>query len=70
MEQLVPFFESASSEALASFGDGSVFIERYVESPRHVEVQILADGTDTVHLYEPSAHTEPRSPLRLVPSAH
>ena len=44
--------ESASSEALTAFGDGSVFIERYVESPRHIEIQILADGESTVHLFE------------------
>lgn len=46
-------FDSASSEALASFGDGSVFVEKYIERPRHIEVQILGDGTgDVVHLYE------------------
>mmetsp|Transcript_25583 Transcript_25583/g.36030 ORF Transcript_25583/g.36030 Transcript_25583/m.36030 type:complete len:1234 (+) Transcript_25583:227-3928(+) len=53
MEDLVPFFESASSEALASFGDGSVFIERFVDRPRHIEVQIVGDGTgNVVHLWE------------------
>ena len=53
MEDLVPFFEAASSEALASFGDGSVFIERFVDRPRHIEVQILGDGTgNVVHLWE------------------
>ena len=35
----------AISEAASAFGDGSVFIERYVESPRHIEVQILGDGS-------------------------
>jgi len=53
MEDLVPFFESASSEALASFGDGSVFIERFVDRPRHIEVQIIGDGKgNVVHLWE------------------
>jgi acetyl-CoA carboxylase biotin carboxylase subunit len=33
----------ASSEALASFGDGSVFIEKYISKPRHIEIQILVD---------------------------
>lgn len=41
------------SEAEKAFGDGTVFIERFVDRPRHIEVQILADGTgDVVHLYE------------------
>ena len=53
MEDLLPFFESASSEAKASFGDGSVFIERFVDRPRHIEVQILGDGKgNVVHLWE------------------
>jgi len=38
MEDIVPMFEAASSEALASFGDGSVFVERFVDRPRHIEV--------------------------------
>ncbi|MCA9651488.1 MAG: pyruvate carboxylase [Myxococcales bacterium] len=46
-------FGRASSEAAAAFGDGTVFIERFVERPRHIEVQILADATgETIHLYE------------------
>jgi pyruvate carboxylase len=45
-------FEAAASEALAAFGDGSCFLERYVEDPRHVEIQIVGDGTDVVHLWE------------------
>ncbi len=52
-KDLIPFFEAASSEALASFGDGSVFIERFVDRPRHIEVQIIGDGTgNVVHLWE------------------
>jgi acetyl-CoA carboxylase biotin carboxylase subunit len=43
----------AASEALASFGDGSVFIERYVASPRHIEIQILGDKHGNyVYLFE------------------
>lgn len=52
-EDLIPFFESASSEALAAFGDGSVFVERFVETPRHIEVQIIGDGKgNVIHLWE------------------
>jgi acetyl/propionyl-CoA carboxylase alpha subunit len=43
----------AMSEALSSFGDGSVFIEKYVRAPRHIEVQVLADNFgNTVYLFE------------------
>ena len=43
----------AISEAKSAFGDGSVFIEKYVQSPRHIEIQVLADNYgNTVHLFE------------------
>ena len=46
-------FESARSEASAAFGNGALFVERYLEKPRHIEVQILGDGEgNVVHLYE------------------
>lgn len=46
-------FESAVREAQKAFGDGSVFLEKYIQDPRHIEVQILADEHgNIVHLYE------------------
>ncbi len=43
----------AVNEAKSAFGDGSVFIERYVNSPRHIEIQILADTHgNTLYLFE------------------
>ncbi|MDN5287827.1 MAG: accC [Mucilaginibacter sp.] len=45
--------ELAVSEATSAFGDGSVFIERYVSSPRHIEIQVLGDTHgNIVHLFE------------------
>ncbi|HEX8270338.1 MAG TPA: acetyl-CoA carboxylase biotin carboxylase subunit [Flavobacterium sp.] len=45
--------DRAISEAVAAFGDGSVFIEKYVTSPRHIEVQVMADSHgNIVHLFE------------------
>ncbi|HTA81376.1 MAG TPA: acetyl-CoA carboxylase biotin carboxylase subunit [Bacteroidia bacterium] len=43
----------ATSEAKSAFGDGSVFIERYVKGPRHIEIQIMADNHgNVVYLFE------------------
>jgi propionyl-CoA carboxylase alpha chain len=41
-------FERAGNEARSSFGDDRVFIEKFIEQPRHIEIQILADGQGTV----------------------
>jgi acetyl-CoA carboxylase biotin carboxylase subunit len=43
LDRLPAMVETAQAEAKAAFGDGSIYIERYVESPRHIEVQIVAD---------------------------
>jgi len=46
-------FEQASNEAQAAFGDGSMYLERYVEEPRHIELQIAADEHgNVIHLGE------------------
>lgn len=53
MEELPNQMERAISEATSAFGDGSVFIEKYVGSPRHIEIQVLADTHgNVVHLFE------------------
>ena len=52
-ESLASLFERAVSEAKSAFGDGTVFLERFIERPRHIEVQLLADGVgNVIHLYE------------------
>jgi pyruvate carboxylase len=51
--ELDAMFDQASSEAAAAFGDGRCFVEKYVEQPRHIEVQCLGDGTgEVVHLWD------------------
>lgn len=52
-EELKDACETASREALNAFGNGSIYIEKYLLKPRHVEVQILADTHgNTIHLME------------------
>ena len=52
-EELESAFTSAKTEAKAAFGDDRVYIERYLQKPRHIEVQIIADKFgNTVHLGE------------------
>lgn len=52
-EELKNAFMEAAAEAAASFGDGRVYIEKFVADPRHIEFQVLADALgNTVHLFE------------------
>jgi acetyl-CoA carboxylase, biotin carboxylase subunit len=52
-EDLAAAAEMASSEAQSAFGDGSIYLEKYLDRPRHVEFQILADTFgNVVHLFE------------------
>lgn len=54
-------WQQASAEALAAFGNPGIYIERYVERPRHVEVQILGDTHGTLlHLWERDCSTQRR----------
>ncbi|OQV12880.1 Pyruvate carboxylase, mitochondrial [Hypsibius exemplaris] len=53
MKDVKESFNRAHSEALAAFGNGAIFIEKYVEKPRHIEVQIMGDSYgNIVHLHE------------------
>ena len=52
-QELGKALETASTEAAAAFNDGSVYIERYIEKPRHIEIQVLADEYgECIHLGE------------------
>ena len=51
--ELLEGLKSAASEAKAAFGDATIFLEKYIENPKHVEVQILGDNYgNIVHFYE------------------
>src|SRR3989339_827379 len=52
-DELQNAFEQAKSEAAAAFGNGAVYLEKYLEKSRHIEIQILADNFgNTIHLCE------------------
>uniref|UniRef100_A0A5S6QZU9 Pyruvate carboxylase n=1 Tax=Trichuris muris TaxID=70415 RepID=A0A5S6QZU9_TRIMR len=52
-EEVQEAYARATSEAKASFGNGSLFVEKFIERPRHIEVQILGDHYGNIlHLYE------------------
>jgi acetyl-CoA carboxylase biotin carboxylase subunit len=51
-DELPGALETAASEALKAFGDASVYLEKLIVQPRHVEIQVLADHRRTVHLGE------------------
>ena len=53
VEDIVEMYEAAKSEALSGFGDDTVYIEKYLEEPHHIEFQILADQHgNVIHLYD------------------
>jgi acetyl-CoA carboxylase, biotin carboxylase subunit len=51
-EELLEALRLARNEAQAGFGDDRVYVEKFLDRPRHIEVQILGDGKDVVHLGE------------------
>ncbi|MFS8854751.1 acetyl-CoA carboxylase biotin carboxylase subunit [Synechococcus sp. H55.7] len=52
-QELLKMMRTAQGEAQAAFGDGGIYLEKFIERPRHVEFQILADSHgNVVHLYE------------------
>ena len=51
--ELISAFKMATTEASAAFGNGAVYVEKFVQDPRHIEIQILSDPNgNTIHLYE------------------
>ncbi|XP_077284120.1 pyruvate carboxylase isoform X2 [Arctopsyche grandis] len=73
MTEVGESFERASSEAKAAFGNGSMFIEKFIERPRHIEVQLLGDKAgNVVHLYERDCSVQRRHQkvVEIAPAPH
>jgi acetyl-CoA carboxylase biotin carboxylase subunit len=75
-EELAGLLAQASAEARAAFGDGSLYLERFIPRARHVEVQILGDGHSAVHLFERECSVQRRrqkvweeAPARALPDS-
>ncbi|PNW79595.1 hypothetical protein CHLRE_08g359350v5 [Chlamydomonas reinhardtii] len=61
-EDLMPLFKQAQQEAEAAFGNGAVYMERFVQDPRHIEFQVLADKYgNVVHLGERDCSVQRRN---------
>ena len=58
---LAAHFESATREAQAAFGDGTMYVEKYLTNIRHVEIQILADAQEVLHLGERDCSSQRRN---------
>lgn len=59
--ELAGHFEAASREAKAAFGDGAMYVEKYLVDIRHVEIQILSDGHNVLHLGERDCSSQRRN---------
>ncbi|KAI5731466.1 hypothetical protein M8J77_010414 [Diaphorina citri] len=73
MEDVEENFQRASSEAKAAFGNGAMFIEKFIERPRHIEVQLLGDKAgNVVHLYERDCSVQRRHQkvVEIAPAPH
>lgn len=51
-DEVAALVPQASAEAQAAFGDGGLYVEKVIERARHIEVQVLGDGENVVHLFE------------------
>ena len=58
---LAAHFEAAAREAKGAFGDGTLYVEKYLTNIRHVEIQVLADAHDVLHLGERDCSSQRRN---------
>ena len=60
-DELKVAFASSRNEAIMSFGSDRIYIEKYIENPRHIEVQILGDNSNIIHLGERECSVQRRN---------
>jgi len=60
-QELERLLDEAMGEAQAAFGDASIYIERYLTNVRHIEIQVLGDGEDVIHLGERDCSSQRRN---------
>ena len=61
-EEIIPGVRAAKSEALAGFGDDTVYVEKFVENPHHIEFQVLGDSHgNVIHLFERECSVQRRN---------
>lgn len=73
LDEVEESFSRAYSEALAAFGNGALFLEKFIERPRHIEVQLLGDSAgNVVHLYERDCSVQRRHQkvVEIAPAPH
>jgi acetyl-CoA carboxylase biotin carboxylase subunit len=59
--ELTSSFEAASREALGAFGDGAMYLEKYLTHIRHIEIQVMADAHEVLHLGERDCSSQRRN---------
>ncbi|ESO94166.1 hypothetical protein LOTGIDRAFT_232430 [Lottia gigantea] len=73
LDEVKENFNRATSEALTAFGNGSLFLEKFIERPRHIEVQIIGDSHGSViHLFERDCSVQRRHQkvVEIAPAPH
>lgn len=76
LDELETLLPQAGTEAKAAFGDGGLYLETYIQNARHVEVQVIGDGTNAIHFYDRECSLQRRrqkiweeAPAASVPAA-
>ncbi|MEO1043405.1 MAG: carboxyl transferase domain-containing protein [Pseudomonadota bacterium] len=71
-DEIGPTFDACTAEASSAFGSGALYAERFLPHARHIEVQIVGDGNDVVHLFERDCSVQRRHQkiVEIAPAPH